>query len=321
MEAARPKEELQSVLVLKPLKPLVDEGLSKKFHLVKPWEFPMPKELFFSTHAQSVRVLISTGLAPVDAQIIDALPALGCVLTTSAGVEHVDLAACRQRGIVVANSGKAYSEDVADYTVGLLLDVLRCISASDRFVRAGLWPINGDYHLGTKLSGKRVGIVGLGNIGSEIAKRLDAFGCKIAYNSRRKKSSVPFPYFSSVRELASESDILILCCAFTDETYHVVDRDVLLALGKKGVIINVGRGVLVDEKELVKLLVEGEIGGAGLDVFENEPQVPQELISMDNVVLSPHTAVMTPESWLSLLQLLVSNLEAFFSNRPLLNPL
>lgn len=165
-----------------------------------------------------------------------------------------------------------------------------------------------------------MGIVGLGSIGSEIAERLEAFGCRISYNSRRRKQSVSFPYFSSVYDLAAENDVIIVCCALTDETHHLINRDVLLALGKEGVIINVGRGALVDEKELVRCLVQGEVGGAGLDVFENEPHVPQELFSMDNVVLSPHRAVLTPESFSALLEVIVGNLEAFFSNRPLLSP-
>lgn len=165
-----------------------------------------------------------------------------------------------------------------------------------------------------------MGIVGLGSIGSEIAKRLEAFGCRIAYNSKTKKPSVSFPYFSSVRDLAAESDAIIVCCALTDETYHFINRDVLLALGKEGVIVNVGRGALIDEKELVRCLVQGEIGGAGLDVFEDEPHVPQELIAMDNVVLSPHRAVLTPEAFTALFEVIVGNLEAFFSNKPLLSP-
>lgn len=170
------------------------------------------------------------------------------------------------------------------------------------------------------MGGKRVGIVGLGNIGLEVAKRLDAFGCVILYNSRRKKANVPYPFFSNVRELAANSDAIIICCAFTDETHHMINKEVLKALGKEGVIINIGRGAIVNEKELVQCLVQGEIAGAGLDVFENEPDVPKELFTMDNVVLSPHAAVFTPESHSDLYDLVVGNLEAFFSNKPLLSP-
>ena len=170
-----------------------------------------------------------------------------------------------------------------------------------------------------QLGGKRVGIVGLGNIGSQIAKRLVAFGCSIAYNSRKKKPSVPFPYYANVWDLAANSDVLIVCCALTEDTHHIINKDVTTALGKEGVIINVGRGPLVDEKELVQFLVRGEIGGAGLDVFENEPDVPKELFKLDNVVLSPHCAVVTLESFAALHDLVMANLKAFFSNKPLVS--
>ncbi|THG15566.1 hypothetical protein TEA_029673 [Camellia sinensis var. sinensis] len=171
------------------------------------------------------------------------------------------------------------------------------------------------------LSGKRVGIVGLGYIGSEVAKRLQAFGCSISYLSRKKKAHVPFPYYANACDLANDSDILIICCSLTNETYHLINKDVITALGKKGVIINVARGAVVDEKELVQFLVQGHIGGAGLDVFENEPDVPKELFELDNVVMSPHKAVATPESLESLLEVNIANLEAFFSNKPLLSPI
>ncbi|KAI5345384.1 hypothetical protein L3X38_013261 [Prunus dulcis] len=175
--------------------------------------------------------------------------------------------------------------------VGLLLDVMRNISASDRFVRDGFWVSKGDVALGSKIGGKRVGIVGLGNIGLEVAKRLEAFGCNILYNSRKKKPFVSYPFFPDVCELAANSDVLVICC---------------------------GRGAIMDEKEMVQCLVRGEIGGAGLDVFENEPHVPKELFALDNVVLSPHHAGLTPECFTALRELVVGNLEAFFSNKPLL---
>ncbi|ONK72691.1 uncharacterized protein A4U43_C04F22100 [Asparagus officinalis] len=172
----------------------------------------------------------------------------------------------------------------------------------------------------TKLGGRRVGIIGLGSIGSRVSKRLEGFGCIISYLSRTKKSSIPYQYFSNIVDLASHNNILIVTCALTSETHHIVDKEVMSALGKEGVIINVGRGALIDEKEMVRCLIEGEIGGAGLDVFENEPFVPEELFEMDSVVLSAHRAAMSPEAVSDLLQVIVGNLEAFFANRPLLTP-
>jgi hydroxypyruvate reductase 2 len=164
---------------------------------------------------------------------------------------------------------------------------------------------------------KRVGIVGLGRIGFEVGKRLEAFGCSIAYNSRKKKPSVPFSYHANVLDLAEDSDALILCCSLTEQTHHIINKDVLEALGKEGVIINVGRGALIDEKLLVQFLLRGDIGGAGLDVFENEPDVPRQLFELDNVVLSPHRAIFTSESLEALHELVFTNLKAFFLNKPL----
>ncbi|GFY99595.1 D-isomer specific 2-hydroxyacid dehydrogenase family protein [Actinidia rufa] len=141
------------------------------------------------------------------------------------------------------------------------------------------------------LGGKRVGIVGLGSIGLDVAKRLEAFGCILSYNSRKKKPSVPFPFYSNVCELAANCEVLIICCALTEETHHMINYEILSALGKEGVIVNIARGGIIDEKELVRCLVQGDIAGAGLDVFENEPEVPRELFGLANVVLSPHRAV------------------------------
>lgn len=171
------------------------------------------------------------------------------------------------------------------------------------------------------MGGKRVGIVGLGSIGHEVAKRLEAFGCRISYNSRKEKPGVEYSFYSDVSELAGNSDALTICCALTHQTHHMINKQVLLALGKNGVIINVGRGGIIDEKEMVECLMKGEIGGAGLDVFENEPHVPKELFLLENVVLSPHRAVHSEETLMALCDLVVGNFEAFFSNKPLLTPL
>jgi glyoxylate/hydroxypyruvate reductase len=160
----------------------------------------------------------------------------------------------------------------------------------------------------------------LGSIGSLIAKRLEAFGCIINYNSRRAKDSVSYNCFPNVLDLASESDVLVVSCALNKETRHIVNKDVLEALGRDGVIINIGRGANIDEGELVRALKEGRIAGAGLDVFEDEPKVPAELLSMDNVVMSPHVAVFTVESRSDLYDNTIGNLEAFFSGKPLLTP-
>ena len=265
-------------------------------------------------------IVVGAGLIPVDAAFLDAVPSLRCVMCLAAGVDFIDLDECARRGVVVANSGRVFSADVADHAVGLLIDVLRRVSAAERFVRRGLWPVQGGHPLGSKIGGRRVGIIGLGNIGSQIAKRLQALGCTVCYNSRTRKDSVPYKYFTNVHDLAVESDVLVVACALNKATRHIISKDVLEALGKDGVIVNISRGANVDRAELVRALKEGRIAGAGLDVFENEPGGPGELFAMDNVVMTPHVAVFTAESMSDLRDHVVANLEAFFSGQPLLTP-
>jgi hydroxypyruvate reductase 2 len=171
-----------------------------------------------------------------------------------------------------------------------------------------------------RLGGKRVGIIGLGSIGSSIAKRLKAFGCVIQYHSRRPKDTVSFRYFLDVLSLAAESNVLIVACALNNQTQHIVNKDVLEALGKDGVVVNIARGGNIDEAALISALKGGEIAGAGLDVFEKEPDVPAEFFSMDNVVLTAHEAVFTTESGSDLCDLMIGNLEAFFDGKPLVSP-
>ncbi|XP_048140991.1 glyoxylate/hydroxypyruvate reductase HPR3 isoform X1 [Rhodamnia argentea] len=316
------RHDLPQLLVINP-PGLFDYGdpFAAKFTVLRAWESPLPLPRFLSAHAQSAPALLCSAATRVTAGLLDLLPSLRIIVTTSAGLNHIDVPECRRRGIAVANAGEVFSDDVADAAVGLALDVLRRVSAADRFVRRGLWAKDGDFALGSKqLVGKRVGIVGLGSIGLQVAKRLEAFGCPVSYNSRTKKPSVSYTFYANVYELAANSDILIICCALTEQTRHMIGKSVLLALGKDGIIINVGRGAIIDEKELVQSLVWGEIRGSGLDVFENEPNVPEELLSLDNVVLSPHVAAFTEESFQDLTELMIANLEAFFSNKPLITP-
>nr|VDC65556.1 unnamed protein product [Brassica rapa] len=340
------EESSESPLVLvhrPPTLAYMDDHLSRNFRLLNAHLSPDPLPVFLSRHAASVTAFVNIGRLKIDAELLSHLPSLQLLVCTSVGTDHVDLSECKRRGIAVTNAGDAFSDDVADCAVGLLLSVLRRIPAGDRYVRSGNWSKPGQFQLGIKIkryvvvgyresldkdenylmnlvSGKRVGIIGLGSIGSRIAKRLEPFGCIISYNSRTQKQSIPYRYYSDVLSLAADNDVLVLCCSLTDKTRHVVNREVMESLGKEGVIINVGRGGLIDEKEMVKCLVEGVIGGAGLDVFEKEPQVPEELFGLDNVVLSPHAAVATPGALESVAEVAIANLKAFFSNQPLVSP-
>ncbi|KAK2994238.1 hypothetical protein RJ640_027155 [Escallonia rubra] len=296
------------VLGLSPVFRFHEQKFAQRFEILKAWETPIFTEEFQASHAPHVQAMLCWGGTPVAAEQLSHLPAIRLVVTSSTGVNHIDLRECRRRGIAVANSGNVYAQDVADTAVGLLIDVLRRISAADRL------------SITYSLAGKRVGIIGLGNIGQEVAKRLEAFGCIISYNSRKKKPSFPFPFYLDVCDLAANCDILVICCALTDQTHHMINKEVLLALGKEGVVVNIARGAIIDEKAFVQCLVQGDIAGAGLDVFECEPNVPKDLLELDNVVLSPHRAVFTEESFLDCFEHISGNLEAFFSNKPLLSP-
>lgn len=170
-----------------------------------------------------------------------------------------------------------------------------------------------------QFSGKSVGIIGLGRIGSAIAKRVEAFNCPIGYHSRSPKPNSRYKYYSSVTDLASDSQILVVSCALTHETHHIVNRAVIDALGRDGIIVNIARGSHIDEAELISALAEGRLGGAGLDVLEHEPEVPDLLAGLDNVVLSPHAGASTFETRKKLADLVVGNLEAHFAKKPLLN--
>ncbi|KAM3397593.1 glyoxylate/hydroxypyruvate reductase HPR3 [Capsicum galapagoense] len=321
MDQSKTQTNLPELLVINPSPVFIihQQQFSQKFKLLKAYESPLSTDLFLQTHAQSTKALICYGKSPVTTNILNLLPSLQLVVTASTGFNHIDLDKCRSRGIAVANTHDVFSEDTADIGVGLLIDVPRKISAGDRFVRSGNWTANIQYPLDSQLGGKHVGIVGLGNIGLKVATRLEAFGCKISYNSRQEKP-VPYKFYPNVGELASNCNVLVICCILTVETRHMIDKDVLKALGKDGILINVARGPIVGEKELVNFLAEGEIAGAGLDVFDNEPKVPQELYSLDNVVLTPHRAASTEEAFSSAFQIILANLEAFFSNKPLISP-
>ncbi|KAK9051422.1 hypothetical protein SSX86_028049 [Deinandra increscens subsp. villosa] len=309
-----------AILVLGP--PLVfkayETEFSERFNFLKPWKTSDPLHQFISSHSANVKAIFCSAVSPVTAEIIGSLPELRFVLASSTGVNHIDLGECRRRGIVVANAGSTFSEDVADMAVGLLIDVVRRISASNRLVKARVWSgREEDYPLTRKIGGKRVGIVGLGQIGLHIATRLNAMGCIISYTSRTMKPHVTYPFHPTIQKLVSNSDILIVSCALTDQTYHMIDREVMLVLGKEGVIVNVARGAIINEKELVECLVKGEIGGAGLDVFEHEPKFPEELFRLDNVVLTPHHGAVTEEACRSLYDHVCKNLDAFLLNKPL----
>jgi lactate dehydrogenase-like 2-hydroxyacid dehydrogenase len=222
--------------------------------------------------------------------------------------------------VSVSNTPDVLTDCVADTAVGLMIDTLRQFSASDRYVRAGRWPVDGSYPLTRQVSNTRVGVIGLGRIGSAIAQRLTAFGCTISYHNRHRVPDSPYVYAASPVELARAVDVLVVAAAGGDGTRGLVSRDVLDALGPEGYLINIARGSVVDQDALVSALVDGRLAGAGLDVFTDEPQVPEALLGMDNVVLLPHVASGTVQTRAAMEALTLRNLDAFLESGELVTP-
>ncbi|XXG55865.1 hypothetical protein AAC387_Pa03g3429 [Persea americana] len=306
------------VLLIYQMNSYLVEELAKRFKLFRLWESSNKVE-FLKQNLNSIQAIVGSSSISVDAETIEALPNLKIVSSFSVGLDKVDLDKCREKGIRVTNTPDVLTENVADTAIGLVLAVLRRLCECDRYVRKGLWK-NGEFQLTKKFTGKSVGIVGLGRIGLAIAKRAEAFSCPISYYSRSEKPDSKYKYYPNIIDLAANSQVLVIACPLTEETRHIINREVIEALGLKGVLVNIGRGPLVDEPELVSALLEGRMGGAGLDVFKHEPNAPEQLFGLDNVVLLPHVGSATWETRKDMADLVLGNLEAYFLNKPLLTP-
>lgn len=269
--------------------------------------------------APRVRGIQATGSSVVDAQLIGRLPKLEIIACCGVGYDGIDVAAARARNVLVTNTPDVLNDCVADLAIGLLVAASRGIGRGERHVRAGKW-LQGGVPLATRVSGKRLGIVGMGRIGRVIAKRAAGFDLTIAYHARRKVPDLPFAYYDRLVELARDSDFLVAIVPGGKETFHLIDEAVLRALGPKGILVNVARGSVVDEAALVRCLQEGSLGGAGLDVFEEEPKMPEALWGMENVVLTPHIGSATHETRAAMSRLTLDNLAAHFAGRPVLTP-
>jgi hydroxypyruvate reductase len=254
-----------------------------------------------------------------DATLMDALPKLEIISNFGVGVDSVDLNAARQRGVIVTNTPDVLNECVADLAMGLTVATLRRVSAGDRFVRSGAW-LRGEFPLAQKVGGKTMGILGYGRIGKAIAKRAEAFGMRIAYHGRKPQAGVAHKYYANLTEMARDCDVLMVICPGGAATRHLVNAEVLNALGPEGTLINVARGSVVDEQALVQALADGSLGAAGLDVYASEPRVPEALFGMDQVVLQPHVGSATHETRKAMGDLTVENLRAHFAGKPALTP-
>jgi lactate dehydrogenase-like 2-hydroxyacid dehydrogenase len=307
------------VLILAPKQTIV-EGLAKAFTLHKLWE-ATDREAFLDSIAPRVRGIATVGgHAPVGPDLMSRLPNLEIVSSFGVGYDHVDAKWAGEQGIVVTNTPDVLTEEVADTALGLLLCTVREFPQAERYVRAGKW--TKAYYPLTKASlrDRTVGIVGLGRIGKAIAKRAEAFDMSIAYTARTARPDAGYRYLPSAAALAAEVDFLVVITPGGAGTRKLIDASVLEALGPRGYLVNVARGSVVDETALVQALQNGTIAGAGLDVFEQEPNVPAALCALDNVVLTPHIGSATQETRQAMSDLAFGNLEAHFAGRPLLTP-
>lgn len=266
--------------------------------------------------APLIRGIAGGGESAVTGALINQLPSLEMVAIMGVGYDRVDVAAALKRGVVVTHTPNVLSDDVADLAIGLILSAARRIPQADHYVRAGRWGVEGAMPLACKVSGARLGIVGLGRIGKAIAHRALAFGMSVAYTARHAKPDLPFSFYQTALALAAEVDFLVVITPGGAGTFHLINASVLKALGPRGYLINVARGSVVDEAALVDALQKGDIAGAALDVFEDEPFPLKALFELDNVVLTPHMASATRETRLAMAELAVANLLAQFSGQP-----
>ena len=274
----------------------------------------------FSAASGKIRAIVGGGESKVPRSLMEQLPALEMISIMGVGYDGVDVAAALERKVPVTHTPGVLNDDVADLAIGLMLCVARRLPQADHYVRAGRWARDGAMPLARKMSGARLGIVGLGRIGQAIADRATAFGMSVAYTTRNAKAGVAYPFYPSAEALAAQVDFLVVITPGGAGTRHLINAEVLKALGPKGYLINVARGTVVDEAALIDALQKGVIAGAALDVFEKEPQVPEALWALENVVLVPHIGSSTHETRQAMAELAAANLQAHFGGKPLISP-
>lgn len=253
----------------------------------------------------------------VDRKLLSMFPNVKMISIFGVGYDGIDVAAVQEKGIQVTHTPDVLTDDVADLAMGLILSIGRRIPQSDKFVRNGDW-VSEPFTMTHKVTGTRLGVVGLGRIGQAIAKRAAAFDMSIAYTGRRAKTNAPFRYFASASELAANSDYLVVAVPGGDDTKNMIDAQVLKALGPKGVVVNIARGSVIDQTALLQALKDKSIAGAALDVFWDEPNIDPQFFKLQNVVLTPHNGSNTHETRRAMADLALANLKAFFEERPLL---
>jgi lactate dehydrogenase-like 2-hydroxyacid dehydrogenase len=292
-----------------------EEALAAKFTVHKLHEAG-DRDALLAELRDRVRGIAGGNVKP---ELMDKLPKLEIIANFGVGYDTIDTAAARQRNIRVTNTPNVLNDAVAELTIGMMIALARRIPQADQFTRHGKWT-SGTFPLLTELNGKTVGILGLGRIGKEIAVRAQAMKMRVVYHGRHRQTDEPFIYYDKLEDMARDSDWLVLIAPGGKSTEGIVSRKVLEALGPEGHLVNVARGTLVDEPAMIELLKSGKLGGAALDVFAKEPHVPAELLTLDNVVLSPHQGSATHQTRNKMGRMVVDNLAAHFAGEPLLSP-
>ena len=270
--------------------------------------------------ATKIVAAISVSGHDFDDALFERLPNLQAITNYGVGYDNVNIDLATRRGVKVSNTPDVLTDDTADLSAILMLSLLRGVVKNDAYVRDNKWEAREKLGLDVSPHGLKLGILGLGRIGREIAKRAEAFGMEVCYHSRTKKEDVSYPFFDSLMGMARHVDVLSLACVGGKSTYHIVNQDVLKALGPSGYIVNIARGTVIDEAALVKALEEKTIAGAALDVFEDEPHVPEALKKMDNVIVQPHRGSATERTRDAMAGLVYKNLESWFSDKKLVTP-
>jgi hydroxypyruvate reductase len=308
----------QELLITGPMYPPTLAELEQTYNAHRLWTAPDRNALLASV-ADRVTAVASSGSGGINAATIAQLPKLGVIAHFGVGYDTVDVEAARARKIPVTNTPDVLTDEVADLALALLLATVRRVPQGDRYVREGKW-LKGAMALTASLQGKTLGIIGMGRIGRAIAKRAEAFNLRIVYQGPNKKGDVAWPYFADPVALAKEADVVIAACPGGEATRGLVSRAVIDAIGPQGVFVNIARGSVVDEPALIEALQAGRLGSAGLDVFADEPRVPEAFFTMDNVVLQPHVASATHPTRKAMGQLVIDNLAAYFAGKPLVTP-
>jgi hydroxypyruvate reductase len=298
--------------------PFLMERLQKEF-TIHDFVNPSDPDKLLDEVGSRIRGIIAGGTKGPNANLIHRLPKLEIISSFSVGFDATDVVAAQSRGVIVTHTPEVLTGDVADLAMTFILMVTRRIGESERFLRKGTWTER-RMDLGTTVRGKRLGILGLGRIGKAVARRAEVFGLHIQYHDIKPLGDLPYRSYPTLVELAEVSDILLVTCEGGEANRGVVNAEVLDALGPNGYLINTARGPIIDQPAMVKALQEGRIAGAGLDVFDGEPEVPQALMEMENVVLTPHIASSTHETRRAMGDLVYDNLKAHFSGKPVLTP-